>query len=85
MQTLFGSEYGATQAGQGFALSKLTELVPAIALTTATWMAIVALASYVAGFPISVPLLLGVGLVVAVISGTGLALLLARRADDNLA
>ena len=84
MQALWGFRYGATQAGQGFALSKVTELVPAIALTTASWMVIVVLASYVAGFHISVSFLLGVALVVAVISGAGLALLLARRADDNL-
>jgi hypothetical protein len=82
MQTLLGFGYGATQTG--FALSKVTELVPAIVLTTASWMVIVALASYVAGFHASVSLFLGVALVVAVISGTGLALLLAQRADNNL-
>jgi hypothetical protein len=84
MQALFGFGYGATQAGPGFALSKVTELAPAIALTTASWLVIVVLVSYVAGFHTSVSLLLGIALVVAVISGGGLALLLARRADDGL-
>jgi hypothetical protein len=84
MQTLLGFEYGATQTGREVALSKVTELAPAIVLTTASWMVIVAFVSYVAGYQVSVSLLLGVALVVAVISGTGLALLLAQRADDNL-
>jgi hypothetical protein len=84
MQTLLGFEYGAAQTGREVALSKVTELAPAIVLTTASWMVIVAFVSYVAGYQVSVSLLLGVALVVAVISGTGLALLLAQRADDNL-
>jgi hypothetical protein len=73
MQALLGSGYVVGQAGRRFTLFKLIVLVAAVALTTGFWVLVLALVSYVAGVHSSTSWLVGAGVVIAVLSGAGLA------------
>ena len=56
-------------------------LVPAVALTTASWLLALMLACYAAGIHAGTALFSGVGFGIAAISWTALALIMGRAVD----
>jgi hypothetical protein len=85
MQALLGHRYFVGRTDRGFTLFKLAVLVSAVALTTATWVLVLMLVSYVAGIHASASWFFGAGLVIAALSGASLGYLMAGRTEDTLA
>jgi hypothetical protein len=81
VQRLLGSGYVIEQPRPGLTLFKLVVLLPAVALTTASWLLLLMLACHAAGIHAGAGLFSGVGFVIAGISGTVLALIMGRAQD----
>ena len=84
MQALLGHGYVVGRTGRRFTLFKLIVLVPAIALTTGSWLLILMLVSYVAGVHPSASWFVGAGLVIAALSGVGLAFITGLEGPTHL-
>jgi hypothetical protein len=85
MQALLGHGYFVGRTDWGFTLFKLMALVSAVALTTATWVLVLMLVSYIVGIHASASWFLGAGLVIAALSGASLGYMMAGRTEDTSA
>jgi hypothetical protein len=82
LQSLLGSGYVVEQPRPGLTLCKWAVLVPAVAMTTASWLLALMLACYATGIHAGPALFSGAGFGIAAISGTALALIMGRAADE---